>query len=156
MNKEKVLFLLSEEYTALSQLERCTEALLEAPTDDFDDLLKERGSYLNRAVSAESHLKKLRAADEELCNVLSGNAMLSSLAPDMKEIFEASLRVKATLCRIGHLDTPVLTRMENERADALNHIEEINRSSGSIAGSYGAAVRTAMTNQALSSNGMTV
>lgn len=156
MDKEKVLSLLSEEYSALSQLEKCTEALLEAPTDDFGDLLKERGSYLDRAVSAENHLKKLRAADEELSNVLTGNAELSRLTPEMKEVFEASLRVKATLCRVEHLKGPVIARMENERADALNHIEEINRSSGSIAGSYRAAVRTAMTNQTLSSNGMIV
>ena len=153
MDKKEVLSLLAEEYKELSQVEKLTETIFNAPSDDFIDLIAERGSFLNKAVLAENRLKEIGAADAVLRDVLSGRAELGALTPELQEVFEASLRVKATLCRIRRLEPQVITRMENERAEALSHIEELNRSSGSVAGSYKAAVSTATTNRAFTGGG---
>ena len=156
LDKKEILSLLAEEQTQLAGVEQLTEKILCAPSDDFIDLIADRGTFLNRAVLAENRLKTISAADEALRGVLSGRADLNSLTPDMQEIFEASLRVKAILCRIRRLEPQVVTRMENERAEALSHIEELNRSSGSIAGTYKAAVSTAVTNRVFTGSGLTV
>lgn len=155
-NKTQIVSLLAEEREQLAEVERLTEEILYAPSDDFIALIADRGGYLSRAVVAENKLKALSACDETLHSVLSGQAELNSLTPDLQEVFEASLRVKAILCRIKRLEPQVVTRMENERAEALSHIEELNRSSGSIAGTYKAAVSTAMTNRVFSGSGITV
>lgn len=156
VNSEEILSLLAEELVQLSQVEKLTEEVLYAPSDDFPDIITERGNFLNKAVLAENRLKKITAGNDTLRGVLSGQADLSKLTPEMRNVFEASLRVKATLCRIKRLEPPVITRMENERAEALSHIEELNHSSGAIAGNYKAAVRTAMTNKAYTGSGISI
>lgn len=156
MNKSEILSLLEEEQVQLSEVEKRTESILYASSDDFVELIADRGSHLSRAVLAENRLKELGAGDETLRDVLNGPADINALTPDQREIFEASLRVKAILCRIKRLEPQVITRMENERAEALSHIEELNHSSGTIAGSYKAAASTAITNRPLTGSGISI
>ena len=144
MEIHEVLALLETERSELTGVERLTEQILDAPSDDFPELIAKRGDYLTKAVLAENRLKEIMSADEALFAVLNGSAELGTLTAPYRQIFEASLRAKATLCRIKRLEPQVVARMENERAQALSHIEELNHSSASVACPYRAAVRTAV------------
>lgn len=144
MDNDEILSLLAAQSGNLSNVEKLTEEILYAPADDFPDLIDRRGSFLEKAVLAENALKKAGAENETLRTVLNGSAEPGSLSEELKRVYEASLRVKAVLCRIRRLEPQVVTRMENERAEALSHLEELNVSSNSVAASYSRALQTAV------------
>lgn len=144
MDNNEILSLLAAQYSDLSNVEKRTEEILYAPADDFPDLINRRGSFLEKAVLAENTLKKAGAENEMIRTVLNGSVEPGSLSEELKRIYEASLRVKAVLCRIRQMEPRVVTRMENERAEALNHLEELNVSSNSVAASYSRALQTAV------------
>ena len=144
MDNNEILSLLAAQYSDLSNVEKRTEEILYAPADDFPDLINRRGSFLEKAVLAENTLKKAGAENEMIRTVLNGSVEPGSLSEELKRIYEASLRVKAVLCRIRQMEPRVVTRMENERAEALSHLEELNVSSNSVAASYSRALQTAV------------
>ncbi len=156
MNISEILELLETERRELSSVENFTEQILYAPADDFIGLIAERGEYLTNAVLAENRLKEIAAQSEKLLAVLNGGADLESLDDEQRQVFEASLRVKSILCRIKRLEPRVVTRMENERAEALSHIEELNSSSNSVVASYSRALHTAVPRTSLMGSGVTV
>lgn len=144
MDNNEVLSLLAAQYSDLSNVEKRTEEILYAPADDFSDLIDQRGLLLEKAVLVENTLKKAGAENETLRNALNGSAEPGSLSEELKRVYEASLRVKAVLCRIRRLEPQVVTRMENERAEVLSHLEGLNASSNSVAASYSRALQTAV------------
>ena len=156
LETKAVLALLEEERVELSAVDSLPEEILDAPSDDFPDLVAKRGDRLTNAVRAEKQIKELAASDGTLAAVLEGRAELAKLTPEQRQMFEASLRVKAILCRIRRFEPQVVARLENERAEALDHIAELNQSSATVAGSYKAALRTAVPDRALNSMGMSI
>ena len=74
-----MLALLETERSELTGVERLTEQILDAPSDDFPELIAKRGDYLTKAVLAENRLKEIMSADEALFAVLNGSAELGTL-----------------------------------------------------------------------------
>lgn len=144
MELSEILSLLASQQSDLVQVEKLTEQILYAPAEDFSDLINQRGTFLEHAVLAENRLKQAGSGDGSLRSVLNGSAEPGALSPELREVYETSLRVKAALCRIRRLEPQVVTRMENERAEALSHLEELNASSNSAAAGYSHVLRTAV------------
>lgn len=144
MEFSEILSLLASQHDDFVQAEKLTEQILYAPAEDFPNLIDQRGTFLEHAVLTENQLKQAGSGEERLRGVLDGSAEPGALSPELREIYEASLRVKAALCRIHRLEPQVVTRMENERAEALSHLEELNASGNSTAAAYSHALRTAV------------
>jgi len=123
-------------------VEAITNDISEAPIDQIVLLLDVRGDTLEQVISIDNQIKAIVGTDEKIRSVLNCTCEMSALQGDLKELFEAALRVKSVVNRIIKNEDTVRLRIEHERDSLLDKIENINSSSNVVAESYKRSVKT--------------
>ena len=142
VNIEKLIKLLKAEREIFLEVEALTNQMMTSPTEELSDLLSERGSLLQKAVSIEDEINEEVIDSEDIRNVLRNRGDMSKLSDDSAAVYDASMSVKAVINRINRLEDDVRSRIENERNAILKKIESINSSSNSVAENYKRSVQT--------------
>jgi len=142
-NTSDIISLLVTQKDTFLRVEEITDLLLSAPSQELPELVSARGKLIESAIKTEEELHAAACGDENLLEVLSCSCSISELSEELTEVFEAALRVRATVNRISKMETGVLDRVRSERDMALEKIEALNKSGNSVAAKYKQAVRTA-------------
>lgn len=142
MSADRIFSLLKEKKELLLQIERVTNIMKDAPAEELMDLFTERGELLERAQSLGTEIARYAEKNEEYKAALSSEASPNALSAEAKEIFEASLGVKAVANRVTREDEAVLDHIKSERNKLLDKIKELNSSGAAVAGSYRRSVQT--------------
>ncbi|MFB0920110.1 MAG: hypothetical protein QMB62_04400 [Oscillospiraceae bacterium] len=143
-NSNALKKLLCEREELFSEVEKITNDIFEAPADIINALLETRGSTLEKASIVNEKISAITEGDEYLKSVLNCSCDISGLSEESKELFEQALRIRAIINRILKNEDCVRLRIESERDSLLGKIENLNRSSKTVAESYKRSVETAL------------
>lgn len=143
MNKySKIIELLGEQGRVFEEVEDITNRIISEQIEELPQLLALRGELLERALLIKEEIDKACTNQPGLEDMLRCACDMSSLSDEDAMVFEASIRVRATVNRICKKDAEVYSRIEREKSSILEYLETLNSSINSVAESYKRAVQT--------------
>lgn len=152
----KAVELLGSKKEHFLQIEVLTESMKTAPLEELLVVFEQRGEILKLVEDLDKELGLLAKSAPCIKDALNNAA--PPLASDKKlaVIYKLSLDIKAAANRILKTDPEILQRVENERKQLLERLEEMNNSGSSVASSYMRSVQTGVTVPSLMGNDKTI
>lgn len=142
MDYRQILSLLAEKREKFLEIERVTEPMFYAQVDAIAECMEKRESLLNEVSEIDSRLAQLTEGQEQVKAALSHKCERRSLSPDLAEIYDGSMGVKAVVNRIVQNESGVRLHMEAEKQRIGEELEKLGQSASSVAGQYYNFLRT--------------
>lgn len=144
---EELLHLLEEKEQLMLQYEQITDSMYIVPTEEIERCIGKRQSIIQKVDILGERIQALltelppeaTAAERNQCD-------REGLTVELGTIYDAAQRIRAIACRIQGNTEGIRERIEWERDDAQNKLEELerNRVTVNLAGKYGKGVQTGL------------
>lgn len=148
--KAEILSLLSRKKELLVVFETVTSGMLyEDRTEELEASIDQRQDILDKLMVMDRQIRQICAGDAALLQVLNHQCDRGGLRPELEELYDASLAVKAVANRIQSSDAAVVEHMELARESLKEKIEEINSGGYAVASKYYRAAQTGVARMVL-------
>lgn len=138
----RIVELLKKQGNIFAEVEDITNKIVYEQIDNLPSLLEQRGELLEKSVLIKEEIDKVATNEPGVEDVLRCNCDIWDLSDEETMVFEAIMRVRATVNRISKMDSEVYFRIEKEKSSILEHIKQLNNSGNSVAENYKRAVQT--------------
>jgi malic enzyme len=124
----QILERMQREKQMLLQAEQITEEMQTAPGEELAALTARRGRFIEEASRLHEEERRLCAGDPLLLAAWSNAADPEKLSPGSRQIYDASLAVKAVANRIRRNSEPARRHLEQEQKILKDKLDELNSS----------------------------
>lgn len=146
---EKLPELLKQKKELLLRFEAVTEQMYTLSPETLLDLVEERGRLLEKAGKLDEEIQEIGRYHPEVLPVLNNQRDLGGLEGLERQIYDASLAVKAVANRIRQNEDSLRQHIQLQKDAVLKRIENMNKSGYSVADKYYRSVQTGL-NQPMS------
>ena len=136
--------LLAQKKQLFLELEAVTADMPLYQVEELAECMEERGRLLKKIEQIDEELRTRFASDEPLHSALNNQCDREGLSPALRELYDASLGVKAVVNRIIKNESAITDHLEYEKQRITQKMEELNQSGGVVADKYYRSVQTAI------------
>lgn len=139
--KQEIMRLLEEKTTLLLQLEKITDSLYEKPLEEMQKSVEKRQSIIYNMQNIDERIQDLCSAVEPgVKEAVETKSDRGRLSQELGQIFDKAMGMKAVAFRVLKNSDTIRDRLQREYDNVHSEIEQLNRSSASVAGRYNKTV----------------
>lgn len=143
----QILALLAQKKTLFSEFESVTETMYCMQAEDLAAAMDQRGLLLEQVAELDRQLAACAAGREDIRAALAHSCGREDLAPQLAEIYDAALAVKAVVNRLIKNKDSIYLHLESEKQRIRAKMEELNSGGASVAERYHQSVLTSVSPQ---------
>lgn len=147
LNQKKDLFL---------EFEQATEELCYVEIDEMESLMDQRLKLQERIDELTQQQQQIYQSMPELEEIVVNPIEKKNLTGDFKSIQELSIQIKGTIQRIIQISPMLQRRIERERDDLLEKLQNSKKSTAAVAQKYYQTVSSGVRRPFIQKNGKTV
>ncbi|MEA4892946.1 MAG: hypothetical protein VB085_10375 [Peptococcaceae bacterium] len=136
--------LLKKKIKIFQQFEEITQQMYSLSPDTMLELVEQRGALLAEAAALDEEIREICSHNESIRPVINHQCDPTDLEGIEREIYEASLGVKAAANRIRENEEALRKHIELQKDAVLKRIENMNQGSYAVANQYYRSVQTGL------------
>lgn len=142
---KEILNRLEQKNGYLMEIEQISEKMLQMEVEELEQAMEKRAELLQKVAEEDGCLREMCAVDQRVRDLLNHKELPQN--KEEQQLYDGSLKVKATANRIYQGEATLKQYMESKKSQILDKIQQLNKRGGGAIRGYSQVLSTGNQNE---------